>query len=704
MNTRRNTLNDKRRPAAENPAPAAAVGIVEWFRPGEEARVDRVLDDLAALGVSELRTGVSWPDYATAAGLRWYQWLLPHLAARVRVLPCLSHRGAWWGAAKTFAPPQDLRAFADFVDDFITTFGAHFEWIELWSQPNGGSAWPLAQDPAWFKFAEMVGSAAYWARQRNKKTLLGGMLPVDTSWLQTMCDRGLIEYIDAVGIHGFPVTFHHAWEGWTASIARVREVLQRNRSNAQVWVTETGYSTWRHDERRQLTAFIDAIDAPAERVFWYAAHDLNPTFRTSDGFDERDYHFGLKRFDGAAKLLFRIWQEGGLDAVRDAYWLDKAPAHAGSARQVLITGGAGFIGTNVAHRVASLGHNVLLLDNLSRPGVERNLHWLRQTHGDRVQIHVADVQDPHILRKAVAQASQVFHFAAQVAVTTSLTNSIHDFEVNARGTLNLLEAIRGMDNPPPLVFTSTNKVYGGLPDVKLRVHLGRYEPEDDHLRACGISERRPLDFHSPYGCSKGAADQYVLDYARTFGLPAVVFRMSCIYGLHQMGCEDQGWVAHFLIRALQNAPITLYGDGMQVRDILFVEDLVDAFLLAQSRMTELSGLAFNMGGGPANTISLLELLDIIGELHGKKPAVRFGAWRPGDQRYYVSDTSRFQHAAGWQPRVSARQGVHRLYAWLRDSLMPRTAAQSRRNNGRWPPDISPNRRHVDAPRSAGRTP
>ncbi len=703
MTTRNDTGKDKRR----SPGGACAeggratrrnsVGIVEWFLPGEQARVERALADIAALGVKELRTGVSWYDYKTEQGREWYEWLLRHLAGHVRVLPCFSHRGAWWGSSQPFAPPPDLRSFADFVDEMITRFGEHFEWVELWSQPNGGTAWDVTHDPAWFKFAEMVGSAAYWAKQRGKKTVLGGMLPADSSWLQTMCDRGLVEYIDAVGVHGFPVTFHHTWEGWDEAIARVREVLKRNRSNAEVWVTETGYSTWRHDERRQLTAFVDAIDSSAQRVYWYAAHDLNPKLRTADGFDERDYHFGLKRFDGAAKLLYRIWQEGGLEAVRDAYWLGKAPLRSTTDRPVLVTGGAGFIGTNVAHRVAASGRPVLLLDNLSRPGVEHNLHWLRKTHGDRVQIEVADVQDPHILRKAVEQASEVFHFAAQVAVTTSLTNSIHDFEVNARGTLNLLEAIRGLDNPPPLVFTSTNKVYGGLPDVKLRVHADRYEPEDDHLRAHGISEARPLDFHSPYGCSKGTADQYVLDYARTFGLPAVVFRMSCIYGLHQLGNEDQGWVAHFLIRALQNAPITLYGDGMQVRDILFVEDLVDAFLLAQRHMSALSGQAFNMGGGPENTISLLELLEIIRELHGKKTDVRFGAWRPGDQRYYVSDTAKFQHATGWKPRVGTHEGVSRLYTWLRENAPQKRASAARRNSDAWPAQTSGSRARASQP-------
>jgi CDP-paratose 2-epimerase len=333
-------------------------------------------------------------------------------------------------------------------------------------------------------------------------------------------------------------------------------------------------------------------------------------------------------------------------------------------RPVLITGGSGFIGTNLAHRLLSAGRPVLLFDSLARPGVEQNLRWLHDTHGPQVEIEIADTRNAAAVRRAVDRAAQVFHFAAQVAVTTSLTDPLEDFEVNARGTLNLLEAIRAQPSPPPLVFTSTNKVYGSLEDIELRRRHLRYEPVDPGLRQTGVSEARPLDFHSPYGCSKGSADQYVLDYARTFGLPAIVFRMSCIYGPHQFGTEDQGWVAHFLIRALEGRPITLYGDGRQVRDILCVDDLVDAFLLAQEHMATLSGQAFNIGGGPANTVSLLELIDLITEMLGQKPGVELDAWRPGDQRYYVSDTGKFKRSTGWQPRVGVQDGLKLLADWL----------------------------------------
>lgn len=332
----------------------------------------------------------------------------------------------------------------------------------------------------------------------------------------------------------------------------------------------------------------------------------------------------------------------------------------------LVTGGAGFIGTNLADRLLRDGQQVRVVDNLARPGVQRNLIWLRERHGDRLEVMIGDLCEPRIAAAAVRGVDSVFHLAAQVAVTTSLDDPRLDFDVNLIGTINLLEAARAQAEPPAFLFTSTNKVYGGLEDVELHDTGSRYEPIASAIRRAGVSEQRPLDFCTPYGCSKGAADQYVLDYAKSFGLRAAVFRMSCIYGPHQCGNEDQGWVAHFAISAIDGEPITLYGDGRQVRDILFVEDLVEAFLLARENIDSLSGRAYNMGGGPENAVSLLEVIERIGELHGAAPEVGFGSWRQGDQRYYVSDTRRFQQDTGWRPRVSAEAGIERLYGWLRE--------------------------------------
>jgi CDP-paratose 2-epimerase len=333
----------------------------------------------------------------------------------------------------------------------------------------------------------------------------------------------------------------------------------------------------------------------------------------------------------------------------------------------LITGGAGFVGSNLAQRLLADGRRVLVLDNLSRAGVRSNLRRMQERYPDRLEVEVADVRDAGAAARAVSRAAEIYHLAAQVAVTTSLVTPLEDFEINARGTLNVLEAARRCRPVPPIIFTSTNKVYGALTDIPLLKMETRYVPLNPQIRENGIGESRPLDFHSPYGCSKGAADQYVLDYARSYGLPAVVFRMSCIYGPHQFGTEDQGWIAHFVMRARESAHATLCGDGCQVRDVLYVADLVEAFLLARRNIASLSGRAFNIGGGPQNTLSLCELIELLREQHGLRLPTSAAPWRAGDQRYYVSDTRRFSEATGWRATVAPDVGVSRLYNWLMDA-------------------------------------
>jgi len=330
----------------------------------------------------------------------------------------------------------------------------------------------------------------------------------------------------------------------------------------------------------------------------------------------------------------------------------------------LITGGAGFIGSNLAQRLMEQEQPVLIFDSLARPGVEKNLSWLQEQYGDLMQVQIADIRDREAVEKALRHAKAVYHLAAQVAVTTSMVNPTEDFAINTQGTLNLLEAMRKQEKQVPLLFTSTNKVYGNLEDVVLQESDTRYAPLDETIRQRGISEARSLAFHSPYGCSKGAAEQYILDYAQSYALPTTVFRMSCIYGPRQFGTEDQGWVAHFLIRSLRRQPITLYGDGKQVRDILFIDDLVNALQLAHTHIRQTAGQAYNMGGGPSNTTSLLELLDFIEEIQGVPVSYTLDEWRRGDQRYYVSDTHKFEQTTGWAAQVSMPKGLARLYAWL----------------------------------------
>jgi CDP-paratose 2-epimerase len=332
-------------------------------------------------------------------------------------------------------------------------------------------------------------------------------------------------------------------------------------------------------------------------------------------------------------------------------------------RPILITGGAGFIGSNLADRLALAGNRVTVYDALSRAGVEANLAWLSERHGNRITAIVGDVRDEDQLVRAAADVKAAFHMAAQVAVTTSLVDPREDFEINVKGTINLLDAIRARSEAVPVIFASTNKVYGDLADIPLEQHGDRYEPRALFSRR-GVDEGRSIDFHTPYGCSKGAADQYVLDYCRSFGIPTVVFRMSCIYGQRQMGTEDQGWVAHFLIRALEGRPITIYGDGRQVRDILDVGDAVNAYVGALDNIERVAGRAFNLGGGPDNAISLLQLLDEIQVATGREIDLSFEDWRQGDQRWFVSDTHAVRNALDLPRPGGWRDGVFRLAEWL----------------------------------------
>ena len=332
------------------------------------------------------------------------------------------------------------------------------------------------------------------------------------------------------------------------------------------------------------------------------------------------------------------------------------------ARPVLVTGGAGFIGANLVDRLVAEGHAVLLYDSLARPGVERNLDWLKPRCRGKLTVQIADLRDEAALTEAASGASAVFHLAAQVAVTTSLLRPVEDFDINVRGTLTLLEALRRNNPDAPLIFASTNKVYGNLADLALVCRDARYVPEDKTIRARGINETRPLCFHTPYGCSKGAADQYVLDYAHSFGLRTAVLRMSCIYGERQFGTEDQGWLAHFLLSAIAGRPITLYGDGMQVRDVLHVEDAIDTYMAVWRNIGGIGGRAFNLGGGPDNAISLLALIDHMETVLRRNVDVRFEDWRAGDQRYFVADADAVRQTLGLAAPLDWREGVARLAA------------------------------------------
>lgn len=337
--------------------------------------------------------------------------------------------------------------------------------------------------------------------------------------------------------------------------------------------------------------------------------------------------------------------------------------------KVLITGGAGFIGSNCARRFIERGYDVVVIDNLSRVGATENLKWLQGI--GRIDFAQGDIRDYEFMHSTFCQHAPfdvVLHLAAQVAVTTSVMNPREDFEINALGTLNVLEALRavganksGEKSSPLLIYSSTNKVYGAMDDLSVIDRGSSYGyAEQPH----GIGEERQLDFHSPYGCSKGAADQYVLDYARIYGIRTVSFRQSCIYGYRQFGVEDQGWMAWFTIATVLGRPITIFGDGKQVRDVLFIEDLVDLYEAAMRQADNLSGVACNVGGGTASTLSLLELIGMLEELSGKRIDHSFADWRPGDQKVFIADTRKAKRDFGWEPKTIPREGVKKLYQWV----------------------------------------
>jgi CDP-paratose 2-epimerase len=651
---------------------AADLGLVQWFYPGQYELVEACIADLERLGVTRLRTHLSWADYHADGGGAWYDWLFARLGPRFELLPCVHYTPPSVAEnGHTSGPPTDLKALADFTDHVIDRHGRQFEALELWNEPNNLLDWDWRRDPDWLKFCTMVGAAAYWARQCGKRVVLGGPCPTDLNWLRLVGHRGLLNVVDVVGIHGFPGTWDSVeggtWPGWQCMLTDVRAMVEPFNDRLELWITEAGYSTWRYDPFAQVRHFADAIEAPAERVYWYGLRDVPAEVPVQEGhnFDVRHYHLGILTSDGQPKLLGRLLGQG-LPAVQRMARADRAVAVVGRKQPLLVTGGAGFIGCNLADRLAADGENVLIYDSLARPGVEANLDWLRRRYPHRISVAIADVRDANALREAVNSAAAVFHLAAQVAVTTSLVSPRDDFEVNLLGTFNLLEALRR--DPKPCVFASTNKVYGAL-QVELALRGNAYAPIDPHLH-CGVNESQPLDLHTPYGCSKGAADQYVLDYARQFAVPAVVLRMSCIYGPRQLGTEDQGWVAHFVLRALQDAPITLYGDGHQVRDVLFVDDAVRAYIAAWRQIQRATGRAFNLGGGSGNAISLLQLIEHIEALLNRPVRHCLAPWRPDDQRYYVSDTRQVREALRLPEPLPWRRGVALLLEALGEAGTP----------------------------------
>ncbi|WP_198598407.1 NAD-dependent epimerase/dehydratase family protein [Mangrovicella endophytica] len=601
-----------------------AFGFTVDFAPGDRDAADRTMAAIARTGASLVCLDAA----ALTADAAWADWLLPALAGRFAVV---------------------LRTEStDGLPALLERYGAQLRAVLLPMQPA---------DPV------DMAATVQMVRAAGLEAVLSLPPEAEPGLLRRLAAGGALAAATAVGLDraARPGTADTA-----AAIAALRSSLEETGSAAAIWLAGAE-PLRRHDEARQAAAFRDALAAPVSAVLWDSWQDQAIAAGAEDG-DKADGR-GALAADGTPRLLARLLTEGGPEHLAETLAL-ATPALARPAAPIVIAGGSGFIGSNLAESFLKDGRDVVLIDNLSRPGVEQNLAWLKDGYSERVHIVPADIRDTAALEGAVRDAAAVFHLAAQVAVTTSLDRPVEDFEVNARGTINLLEAVRRSGRRVPVIFASTNKVYGNLADLGMDEGEDSYTPADPAIAANGIGEWRNLDFCTPYGCSKGVADQYVLDYAKSYDLPTAVLRMSCIYGPRQFGTEDQGWVAHFLIRALKGEPITIYGDGKQVRDILHVHDAVAAYRALLANIGTVKGQAFNLGGGPANAVSLRVVLSEIERLVGRDLSIGYGDTRQGDQTYFVADTRKLESTVGWQAKIGWRDGLNDLYAWLRSRNRP----------------------------------
>src|SRR3954447_13604185 len=624
----------------EDPAPRPGggrkgdpdVGAVQYFHVHDRETVARVLAGLERLPVRHLRTAISWCDWVSEGGEDWYEWVLPQLLERFDVLPCFLYTPPALGILpKTSSPPREPQLYGEFVEMVLRRYEGRFEHVELWNEPNNYIEWDWTIDPEWTIFAEMIGGAAERALRLGVKPVLGGMSPFDPNWLDLMFKRGALEHVHVIGVHGFPGTWEAVWEGWDAHIDRVLEVCERHGSKARIWVTECGFSTWAHDEFRQLTTLVELAEAPADRVYWYSVQDLAPERETLDGFhaDERAYHFGLQRTNGEPKLIARVLADGGLAAVREM--VDFATQRAGDeVARTLVTGGAGFIGTHLVDRLASEGRGVTVLDNLSRPGSEQRLRELKQRHGDLVQADVGDVRDVFALRRCLENCDGVFHLAATIPTDAPLAVP-DDLDVNLRATVALLEEVRRLDAPPPVVFASSSVVYAPV---------------------------------GAFACAKQGADAYVLDYARTFGLRTCNLRLGAVYGPHQSGDEEHGWLGAMPRAVAEGAPVVVFGDGRDVRDLLYVDDAVEALIRAVATPAALTGAAFDVGGGERHGANMAELVELGRQRGDDVPRFQRLPWPQTEPSRYVSDCSAFTELTGWEPVVSIEDGFARVHAWI----------------------------------------
>lgn len=608
------------------PARSTELGICARFPYDNRDRAALGLRGLASLSVKHVRLALSVTDLENDA---WLKWLLGRLAETHDVLVALDDQPIL---------PETLELFLDHHGDRIKA-------VEICA--NG---LPFPDD----LMNNLKRKLLVLERHPLPAILSLGFWPRIGE--ATYLDVDKLENADAIGLR-LSIGMNDRID---ERVEDARRALRGVDPNKPLWITSIRHAGDCRDLVKPAMLLGDAMARDVDRIYWNGL--IGDCSSNDTGSTTQDDLFDAA---GQPGLLARLLAagEGELDRVLSLSRRNQSPAVVG-VRPVLVTGGAGFIGANLADRLASDGHHVLIYDALARPGVERNLHWLTRRHPGLVAFALGDLRDEAALSDAAASANAIFHLAGQVAVTTSMAQPLADFEVNARGTIALLDTLRRRNADAPLIFASTNKVYGDLADIALAREGDCYLPTRTDLRDNGIGEDRPLRFHTPYGCSKGAADQYVLDYAHSYGLRTAVLRMSCIYGERQLGTEDQGWVAHFLLKAIAGDPVTIYGDGRQVRDILHVGDAVAAYIAAWQNIDAIAGKAYNLGGGPQNAISLLQLVEHIEMLLGRPIEIDFSAWRNGDQRYFVADTSALHRDLSLASPLDWRSGVARLATYF----------------------------------------
>ncbi|ODS86664.1 MAG: hypothetical protein ABS46_00780 [Cytophagaceae bacterium SCN 52-12] len=635
------------------------LGLLEWFHIGEYERVEATLPELRRLPFKRLRTGISWADYHSAEGRAWFDWLIPKLAGEMELLPCFLYTPPSMGIVpKTSSPPKQPKAYADFLDVAVSRYGQYFEYAELWNEPNNLSEYDFTLDRDWRLFCEMIGAAAFWMKRRKKSTVLGGMAPIDPNWLRLMFARGIMDYIDVVGVHHFPGVFETRWDGWPAILEKIGSVIEEHGGTQRIWITETGYPTVHYREYEQLLRFAECSEAPVERVYWYGLKDLDEKYPTVDGFhlDDREYAFGMLTADGRSKLLHRQLVHEPLHVWKRRFrkWGYHLPGESATP-YILLIGGAGFAGAHLAASFLKENRPVEIFGIPEDPAAICNLEALHKRFGRLLRISIAGIRNRHQLDAAVSRASFVYYMPSceDTGREDRASGDLH-------GALSLLELISARRPVLPVVYVSSYHVYGSLGDIVLWENDTSFEP----IRACdmSISESLPLQTASVRMATLRSVENYFLAYAAGCGMQAVVLRTGELYGRHFCGALPDSTLTRILsgCAAQRNKAANL----KDTRDWLAIEDLTQGLRVVRDCMPGLTGDVYNIGGGINNRSSYLEIAAFTGSNQRSVPESEADARTSETPRYFVSDIARLNRKTGWTPSIPVAEGIKNVYVPL----------------------------------------